>query len=219
MKYSQTRIFTNLHLNLWSCDLDPWSTWKSCLYQSFLQVSSTWHPIIRSWMINSKNNFFTKLHMTFTFDLVILTFGRLQPLIVINHVSKYDQYPVIGLWYKVEISFFYKPAYLTLTFNPVTSTMGQLQHFNDINYMCKCHQDPIISSWYVVDFFTNLHIWPWPLILWPWPLVIFCILLIIIMCISIINNQSLVNYMKSKQLFSQTWILELDLWPCDLDLW
>ena len=62
----------------------------------------------------------------------------------------------------------YKLAYLTLTFDLVILTLGQLQHLNVINHMCKYHQNPIIGWWYKVGrnkFSTNLHIWPWPLIL------------------------------------------------------
>ena len=64
-----------------------------------------------------------------------------------------------------------------------------------------------------------MHIWPWPLTLWPWPRVNINILSIIIICMSIINIQSLVHDILSKQVFFlQNRIFDLDIWPCHLDL-
>ena len=124
---SQNKFFTKLHmrpwpLTLWPCDL---VTLTSHWYQSFVQVSS----ISNHWfMIYSWNKFFYIIaYLTSTFDLVTLTLGQLQHIIVINYMWKYHKYPVIGSWYIFD-SIFCKLAYLTLTFDLVTFTLGQLQH-------------------------------------------------------------------------------------------
>ena len=91
--------------------------------------------------------------------------------------------------------FFYKITYLALTFDLVTLTFCQLQHLNNTYHVYVHHQCAIIGSWYIAKtrFYTKLHIWPWPLTLWPWPWVNFNNPSILIMCISIINIQTLVH--------------------------
>ena len=144
------------YLELWPLDLDH-------VYKYHQE------PIIGSWnIVETRFHFYFIACLTFTFDCVTLTMGQLQHLIDINHVWKYYQYPIIGSWHKVTKSF-YKLAYLASNFHLVTLTRSQRQHRISINHVFKYHQYQNIGSWSTVEtFFTNLHIWPWPMTLRPW---------------------------------------------------
>ena len=148
--YSKESFFNGYNLRLltrkrsWQCDLVTGVNFLIPLIRimciSIINIPSLVHDI------KSKQVFLHNCILTLTFDLVTLTWGQLQHLIVINHVCKYHQYPIIGLWYIVD-SIFYTLTYMTLTFDLVTLTFGQLQHLIYTYQVFKYHLYLIIGSW------------------------------------------------------------------------
>ena len=101
------------------------------------------------------------------------------------------------------------------------------------------HEPMIWYWWYLPTWLISMRCWSWPkvkvtklkvkvkyAISWKtcfdyisWTMIRYWWhLFISIICVFIINIQSLVHDIKWKEVFLQNWIFDLDVWPCDLDL-